>query len=229
MLSRIERSSSMSVLHQAASKMAERLVDGTRAGATSRPKNQGSNCLDMGLRHRYSCKICTDYSAFTWGGAMRLSLQTDYSLRTLMFLATKPGRHTVADVAEFFQISQTHVGKIVHQLARQGYLRSIRGIGGGFELARSPDEIRIGEVIQSVEGQVHLLECISVDDVCVIQKHCKLRTVLNRAERMQIEYLNSVRLSDVLPFGSPVKKLAREPKSQTAKRTVSVRSKDGQP
>lgn len=146
---------------------------------------------------------------------MRLSLQTDYSLRTLMFLAVKPGRHTVADVAEFFQISQSHIGKVVHELARRGFVRSIRGIGGGFELARLPEEITIGEVVTSVEGTQHLLECVGTDDVCVIQKHCKLRTVLGHAERIQLDYLNSVRLSDVLPFGNPVRKPkeAQTPKS----------------
>ena len=154
---------------------------------------------------------------------MRLSLQTDYSLRTLMFLATRPGRHTVSDVAEFFQISQTHIGKVAHQLARIGYVRSIRGIGGGLELARSPDEITVGEVVRSVEGSMNLLECVSVDHVCVIQKHCKLRTVFDRAERIQLDYLNTVRLSDVLPFGPPVRKRAGEATSPSVKRRVSAK------
>jgi Rrf2 family nitric oxide-sensitive transcriptional repressor len=127
----------------------------------------------------------------------------------LMFLAAKPGRQTIAGVAEFFQISQTHIGKVVNQLARLGYVRSIRGIGGGLELARSPDDITIGEVIRSVEGNVHLLECIGMEDVCVIQRHCKLRTVLDRAERIQFDYLDAVRLSDILPFGPPVRDLTR--------------------
>jgi Rrf2 family nitric oxide-sensitive transcriptional repressor len=126
-----------------------------------------------------------------------------------MYLAARPGRHTIEEVAQFFQISQTHVGKVVNQLARAGFVRSIRGIGGGLEIARSPDEITIGDVIRSVEGNVHLLECISMEDVCVIQRHCKLRTVLDRAERIQFDYLNSVRLSDVLPFGQPVRNLKR--------------------
>lgn len=135
-----------------------------------------------------------------FGAAMRLSLQTDYSLRTLMFLAARPQRQTVAAVATFFQISQTHVGKVVNQLSRLGYIRSIRGIGGGLELAKSPDDITIGDVVQSIEGTMHLLDCVGIDDVCVIQRHCKLRTVLDRAERMQMDYLKSIRLSDILPF-----------------------------
>lgn len=139
---------------------------------------------------------------------MRLALQTDYSLRTLMYLAARPGRQTIQAVAEFFQISQTHVAKVVNNLSRLGFVRSIRGIGGGLELAKSPDQISIGEVIQAMEGNMHLLECVGTENICVIQQHCKLRTVLDRAERVQMDYLKSVCLSDVLPFG-PARPLAR--------------------
>lgn len=140
---------------------------------------------------------------------MRLALQTDYSLRTLMFLAARPERQTIKAVSEFFQISQTHVGKVVNQLSRLGYVRSIRGIGGGLELARPADDISIGEVVRAIEGNLHLLECIGMEDVCVIQRHCKLRTVLERAEQIQVEYLNSIKLSDVLPFGPSKRDLPR--------------------
>ena len=71
-------------------------------------------------------------------GTMRLSLQTDYALRTLLFLATRTGRTTVADVAEFFGISAHHVGKVVHQLGRLGYVTNHRGPSGGIALAREP-------------------------------------------------------------------------------------------
>ena len=134
---------------------------------------------------------------------MRLLLQTDYSLRTLMFLATRAERQTVEGIATFFQISVPHVAKVVNQLARIGFVRSIRGVGGGLELAKPPEQITIGEVVRVVEGNVHLLECQGVEDVCVIQRFCKLRTVLDRAEKIQLEYLNSVTLADVLPFTPP--------------------------
>ena len=130
---------------------------------------------------------------------MRLALQTDYALRTLMFLAWRGERATIMQIAEFYGISQAHIAKVVNQLARQRYVRSIRGLGGGLELARKPAEIRIGEVIRSFEGAMHLLECIGTDDVCAIQSFCKLRGALAEAERLQMEYLDSVTLADVLP------------------------------
>ncbi len=134
---------------------------------------------------------------------MRLSLQTDYSLRTLMFLAVKLGRRNISEIATFFGISEGHVAKVANHLARAGYIRSVRGVGGGIELARSPDDITIGDVVSSVEGDMHLLECVGMDNVCVIERACKLKGVLAHAEALQRDYLSTVRLSDVLPFGQP--------------------------
>lgn len=130
---------------------------------------------------------------------MQLTTQTDYALRTLMFLATRSERSNVADVARLFGISVHHVAKVVNQLSRFGYLRSVRGVGGGIEMARRPEDIRVGEVIESFEGSLHLLDCIGTQNVCSIQSFCKLKGVLTEAERLQREYLNSITLADVLP------------------------------
>ena len=137
---------------------------------------------------------------------MRLALHTDYALRTLLYLAGKPGRASVGKVAEFYRISKDHVAKVVQSLARLGYVRSIRGIGGGIELLKTPDEIRIGQVILDFEGSMRLLECVGVANICVIQPGCRLRSVLAQAEKVQMDYLNSVRLSDIV--GPPGELLA---------------------
>lgn len=132
---------------------------------------------------------------------MRLALHTDYALRTLIYLAGKPGRATVADISDFYRISRDHVAKVVQRLAKLQYVRSIRGIGGGVELARPAERISIGEVVLAVEGNTHLLECVGVEGVCVIQPGCRLKGVLAEAERIQMEYLGSVKLSDVIRPG----------------------------
>lgn len=134
---------------------------------------------------------------------MRLSLQTDYALRTLMYLASDSDRTTIAEVSGFFRIPAPNVAKVVNQLARLGYVRSVRGIGGGIELAVSAEEITIGEIVETFEGSLHLLECVGTDNVCVIQDYCKLRNVLARAEQVQVDYLKGVRLCDVLPVKIP--------------------------
>jgi Rrf2 family nitric oxide-sensitive transcriptional repressor len=130
---------------------------------------------------------------------VRLTIQTDFALRTLLYLAAVERRCTVAEVAGLFGISANHIAKVVNQLARLGYVRSMRGIGGGIELARPADEIRIGEVICAFEGRTHLLECIETKGVCAIESFCKLRGVLAEAERLQLDYLNSRTIHDIVP------------------------------
>ena len=129
---------------------------------------------------------------------MRLALLTDYALRVLIYLVGKPGRAKLHEVADFYRISPHHVAKVVHRLGRLGYVRSIRGVGGGIEMARDPTDVRVGEVIVAFEGNLHLLECVGTPKVCVIQPRCRLREVLAEAEWLQLTHLNSVRLSDIV-------------------------------
>ncbi|WP_146374080.1 RrF2 family transcriptional regulator [Symmachiella macrocystis] len=130
---------------------------------------------------------------------MRLTTHTDFALRTLMYLASTRKRTTAAEVAQLYKISTHHMSKVVNQLARLGYVRSIRGIGGGIELAQQPEDVRLGDVVETFEGNMHLLDCVATEDVCAIQSFCKLKGVLAEAERLQLEYLNSLTLADVIP------------------------------
>jgi Rrf2 family nitric oxide-sensitive transcriptional repressor len=139
-----------------------------------------------------------------------------------MFLAARAGRASVNDVAGFFAISRDHLAKVAQRLAQEGYIRTLRGVGGGLELTRPASEIRIGEVIESFEGSMHLLDCVAVPNLCVIQPGCRLRGVLAEAERIQLEYLNSVRLSDVIQPNSSIVELtlpqpARTPPADSRK------------
>ena len=95
---------------------------------------------------------------------MRLTAYTDYSLRILIFLGTKQsiGRDdlsTIAEIAQAYDISENHLMKAVHNLARGSWIDSVRGRNGGIRLNRAPDKIVIGEVIRTTEENFTLAEC----------------------------------------------------------------------
>ncbi|MGE3822324.1 MAG: Rrf2 family transcriptional regulator, partial [Isosphaeraceae bacterium] len=93
-----------------------------------------------------------------------------------------------------------HLAKVVHQLGKLGYVRNVRGPGGGMTLAREPGAITVGGVVRDFEGRnVHLLDCVDTPGFCVIQPGCALRGVLAEAERRQLEYLDGVLLSAIVP------------------------------
>ncbi len=114
---------------------------------------------------------------------MKLTTFTDYSLRVLIFLAIDPARRvTIADIATAFDIKQNHLTKVVHFLAQQGWLATVRGKGGGLQLALPPERIGIGHVVRQTEGADLPAECFDHErNRCRITRACRLKGVLTEA------------------------------------------------
>jgi len=131
---------------------------------------------------------------------MKLSTFTDYTLRVLMFLASERHRlATIPEIAAAYEISENHLMKVVHQLARSGVVESVRGKGGGIRLARAPEEIRLGEVVRNSEGKGPIVECLSDDPVsCKIAPACRLAAILVRSFAALYDTLNEYTLADLV-------------------------------
>src|SRR5829696_8579381 len=109
---------------------------------------------------------------------MRLTTFTDYSLRALIYLAAQPGsRATIAQIATAYQVSENTLVKVVHNLGRQGWLRNVRGKGGGLELALPPDSISVGQVVRQTEGQAVVEWMGETASDCCIAPGCRLRGI----------------------------------------------------
>jgi Rrf2 family nitric oxide-sensitive transcriptional repressor len=112
---------------------------------------------------------------------MHLTVFSDYTLRVLMYLALERSRlATIPEIAAAYGISENHLMKVVHQLARAGVVESVRGKGGGVRLARPPEEIRLGAIVKASEGDAPIVECLSDDDrdTCRITSSCRLKGIL---------------------------------------------------
>lgn len=114
---------------------------------------------------------------------MRLTLQTDYALRMLMYLAIHQGRACrVNDVAVEYGISRNHLLKVALRLGRLGYLTTTRGRTGGIALGRRPEDISLGEVVRHMEDDFALMECMRWDGgLCVISPACRLKGIVAKA------------------------------------------------
>lgn len=139
---------------------------------------------------------------------MKLTSFSDYTLRVLMFLAIDRSRlATIPEIASAYGISENHLTKVVHQLARAGVIESVRGRGGGIRLALDPAEIRIGEIVRGTEGEAPIVECLSGDPkACRIAPVCRLTAALVRAFEALYATLDEYTLAD----------LVRSPKSLSA-------------
>jgi len=128
---------------------------------------------------------------------MQLTRFSDYALRVLMFVGKERGRVcTMREMAAFYGISMEHLRKVIHKMARLGYLDSARGRGGGVTLGRAPDKIRLGEMIVAMEEDLSIVNCEAL--ACVLNEGCSLKLALNRARSAFIDALNQTTLADLL-------------------------------
>ena len=128
---------------------------------------------------------------------MQLSRFTDYALRVLIFVGRQDGRVcTMSEIAAHHRISQEHLRKVVHRLAKLGYLDSRRGRGGGIVLGDDPAAVRIGDVILATEKDLAIVDCDALD--CILSPGCSLKRALDRGGRAFIAALNEVTLADLL-------------------------------
>lgn len=130
---------------------------------------------------------------------MKLSVYTDYTLRTLMYLAVNAGRSTtIADIANAYRISEAHLMKVVHQLGVAGDVGTTRGRNGGIRLARSPADINLGAVVRRTEVDMDLVPCFDDAESCAISSICLLKGVLSEALGMFLTVLDRYTLADLI-------------------------------
>jgi Rrf2 family transcriptional regulator, nitric oxide-sensitive transcriptional repressor len=131
---------------------------------------------------------------------MRLSLQTDYALRTLMFLAVKDGHHSIAEIACAYGISKNHLMKVAQRLTAAGYVESVRGRSGGLKLAQSANAINIGSIVRTMEDTGTFVQCFdAATNTCIVTPVCGLRHVLAGALEAFARHLDRYTVADLIP------------------------------
>jgi Rrf2 family nitric oxide-sensitive transcriptional repressor len=138
---------------------------------------------------------------------MHLTSFSDYTLRTLMYLALRPDTLcTIDEIAVAYGVSVNHLTKVVHQSAQAGDIQTLRGQGGGLRLARRPETINIGAVLRRTEPDLEIAPCFGAATACVIQPACVLQGVLGDALAAFLAVLDRTTLADLV---APKRQLSR--------------------
>ncbi|GAN87291.1 Rrf2 family transcriptional regulator [Komagataeibacter intermedius] len=132
---------------------------------------------------------------------MRLTLYTEYSIRTLIYLGKNQGRRVaIQEIADTHQISSNHLSKIVCRLARNGMVSSRRGRTGGLELAHPTNKITLGDIVRFTEADMDELVTCEPDKgkACVLSDACRLRGILAQSLNAFMSVLDGVTLHDII-------------------------------
>ena len=131
---------------------------------------------------------------------MKLSTRGQYATRALLDLALHSDEEPVLmkDIARRQQISQRYLEHLVTPLIAGGILRSTRGAKGGISLAKPPEQVKLSELMQLVEGSLGLVECVTNPDVCDRSKSCVTRDVWCELKNAISGVLESTTLQDLV-------------------------------
>ena len=131
---------------------------------------------------------------------MRLTIRTNLAMRVLMTCAVNPGTSiTKSEIAERCNASKNHLGQVIRQLARLGYIRAMRGRNGGMYLAMPAEEIRVGSVFRLFESDLPFAECFDEkENNCPLIESCWLKPALKKAVESFYQSLDEIKLSDLV-------------------------------
>lgn len=128
---------------------------------------------------------------------MQLNKFTDYALRILMYVAQpRELPYTIAELSARLQVSENHAMKIVHFMAKQDWLITTRGKGGGIRLNPQLIQQKLGTIVRILQNDQQIVECNSPP--CVLRSHCGLKGILDQALEQFYCHLDQYQLQDVL-------------------------------
>jgi len=131
---------------------------------------------------------------------MKLSTRTRYAVRAIIELAQNDNKRPLQlkIIAQRQDISVKYLEQLMAVLRSGGFVRSVRGSKGGYVLAKAPDQIKLNDVIHSLEGPVATVECVDDDDCCMRSADCAARSLWTQVEQAIENVLQSVTLQDLV-------------------------------
>ena len=131
---------------------------------------------------------------------MKLSTKGRYGTRALLDIALhdEEGPVPLKDIARRQQISLPYLKHLIAPLIEGGIVRSTRGIRGGVSLVKFPEEIKLSEVIQLLEGSVAPVECINNPGICNRSEFCVTRDIWSELKTAMDGVLESTTLQNLI-------------------------------
>ncbi|QQS35245.1 MAG: Rrf2 family transcriptional regulator [Ignavibacteriales bacterium] len=135
---------------------------------------------------------------------MKFSTQEEYGLRLLLRIgkSNSPNGMTIPELSELEGLTEANVAKILRVLRLAGFVESSRGQTGGYKLARTPNEILVGDVLTALGGKLYESSFCDlhagVENICTNSIDCSIRSLWKTIQTMLDGVLSKITLQDLL-------------------------------
>ena len=132
---------------------------------------------------------------------MKLRTRARYSLRMMMAIAklsSDNGPVGLGEVSRHCGLSRRYLEQLVTSLRNAQLVRSLSGRGGGYALARSPDKIKLGDIITAAIGPIAVTECAVDPQTCISSEYCNCQGVWALINLRINQVLNEYSLADLM-------------------------------
>lgn len=130
---------------------------------------------------------------------MKISTKGRYGIRAAIELAERFSALPVAlpEIAFRQDIPEKYLEQLLQTMKKAGIVQSVRGVQGGYLLARPPAEISIGEVLRALEGRLSPADCVESGD-CGRNKSCAMRLLYERIEKSVAAVVDGTTLKELV-------------------------------
>ncbi len=131
--------------------------------------------------------------------SFRLTNEGEYAVRLMVYLAGRDQDKLIParEIAENQNIPQRFLRSIVSQFAKQGFIKSVQGNGGGVKLADGAENKTLLEVIEAIEGPLYLNVCMQGKDACQFSNQCAVHLVWHEAQQAIQSILGKKKISEL--------------------------------
>ena len=130
---------------------------------------------------------------------MKISTKGRYALRVMIDLAVndKGDYVSLKDISHRQEVSLKYLEQIMAMLNKAGYVKSTRGNNGGYRLAKSPEEYKVGDILRKTEGDLAPIACVNGEE-CGKRENCKTFKFWQGLDNVINEYVDSKTLADLI-------------------------------
>jgi Rrf2 family protein len=131
---------------------------------------------------------------------MRLSTRSRYGVRLMLSLALSDRKDPIflKDIAHSEEISEKYLSQIIIPLKAKGLVTTFRGAHGGYLLSRPASQITLREIVEPLEGDLSLVDCVRSPEVCARSGQCVTRDVWNEMSALLLDFLDTFTLQDLI-------------------------------